>query len=153
MPSEVVLGPIYTALKALMAAYVPLTGLLAVKPLGVAVPAIYDDGSVPQLATMPYLTIGAGTQVPDHTMGMSNLARYGYNCTLQIKAVGQGNEASGLAIMNQVQALLYDGRELNIAGYGSSWTEQFILHPTIVTTLAGVTTREWPAILRVRVYD
>src|SRR5678815_4682014 len=107
MPSEVVLGSIYTALKALLAAHAPLTTLLAVKALG-GTPAIYDDGSVPQSSLMPYLTIGLGTQVPWHTMGMSNTGRYGWNCTVQIKAVGQGSEASGLAIISQVVAVLFE---------------------------------------------
>jgi uncharacterized protein DUF3168 len=154
MPSEVALGAIYVALKALMAAYVPLTGLIAVKTLGVNVPAIYDEGAVPQSSAMPYLTIGAGTQVPWHTMGMANMARWGWNCTVQIKAIGQGTEASGLAIMSQVAAVLYGGRELSLAGYGSSFIDdEFTVQPTIVTTLAGVTTREWPAILRVYCHD
>ncbi len=152
MPSEVVLGAIYAAIKALLAAAAPLTTLIAVKTLGGA-PAIYDEGAVPQSSLMPYLVIGAGTQVPSHTMGMQGTARYGWNCTLQIKAVGQVAEASGLAIMSQVATVLYDGRELNLAGYGSSWAEEFIVHPTIVTQLAGVTTREWPAIVRVFAHD
>lgn len=157
MPSEVVLGPIYAALKALMAAYAPLTTLLAVKPLGTNVPAIYDDGSVPQAATMPYLTVGAGTQVPWHTMGDANdpnAKRWGWNCTLQIKAVGQGNEASGLAILSKVATVLKAGTTLTLTGYGSAYVDDdFTVQPTIVTTLAGVTTREWPAILRVLCHD
>ncbi len=152
MPSEVALGAIYAAVKTLLAASAPLTALVAVKTIGGA-PAIYDDGAVPQSSLMPYLTIGAGTQVPWHTMGVQGMARYGWNCTLQVKAVGQGTEASGLAIMSQVAAVLYDGRELNLAGYGSSWTEELTVHPTIVTVLAGVTTREWPAIIRVFAHD
>lgn len=152
MPSEVVLGKVYVALKALLAATAPLTALLAVKTLGGA-PAIYDEGSVPQGSAMPYLVVGAGTQIPWHTMGVEGTARYGWNCTLQIKAVGQGTEASGLAIMSQVAAVLSDGRELSLAGYGSSWAEEFMLQPTIITMLAAVTTREWPAIVRVLAHD
>lgn len=154
MPSEVVLGPIYTALKALMAAYAPLTTLLAIKTLGTNVPAIYDEGSVPQASAMPYLTVGAGTQVPWHTMGVAASARWGWNTTVQIKAVGQGTEATGLAILSQVAVVLYGGRDLTLAGYNSAWIDDdFNVHPTIVTTLAGVTTREWPAILRVFCHD
>lgn len=152
MPSEVVLGSVYAALKALMAGYAPLTALLATKTLGGA-PAIYDEGGVPQNSLMPYLTIGAGTQTKWHTMGMPTLAKWGWNCTVQIKAIGQGNEASGLAMLSQVAAVLYEGRDLNLAGYGSSWCDEFTVQPTLVTTLAGVTTREWPAILRVFCHD
>jgi hypothetical protein len=153
MPSDVVLGPIYTALKALMAAHVPLTTLLAVKTLGVGVPAIYDDGSVPQASLMPYLTIGAGTQTRDHAMGEPGSTRYGWNCTVQVKAVGQVAELTGLAIMSQVATALKEGTTLTLAGYDRAWVDDFDLFPTLITTLAGVTTREWPAILRVKAYD
>lgn len=160
MPHEVVLGSLYAALKALMAGSAPLTALLSTKPAPpapAATPAIYDEGSVPQGATMPYLTIGAGTQEPWHTMGESSMLRYGWNCTYQIKVVAQGNtsasEASGLAILSKVALLLVDGKALSLAGYGSSWVEEFTVQPTIITTLAGVTTREWPAIQRAYVHD
>lgn len=157
MPHEVVLGPIYTAVKALLAAYAPLTALLGTKALGGA-PAIYDEGGVPQSATstvgwLPYLTIGAGTQVPGHTMGPSDSAKYGWNCTFQIKAVGQISDSAGLAIMSQVAVVLYEGREFNLAGYGSAWVEEFTVQPTIHTIQAGVTTREWPAIVRAICHD
>lgn len=152
MPSEVVLGSIYAALKALMAASAPLTALISTKPIG-GTPAIYDDGSVPQAATMPYLTIGLGTQNKSHTMGEQGLPRYGWNCTVQIKAVGQGAESSGIDILSKVAAVCYEGKELNLAGYTYSYCDEFTVEPTLVTTLAGVTTREWPAILRVYCHD
>lgn len=154
MPQEVVLGKIYTAFKTALAASAPLTALLATKTLGGG-PAIYDEGSVPQTSTFngPYLTVGAGTQNPWHTMGDESLLRHGWNCTVQVKAVGQGNEASGLAVMSQVAAVLYDGRVLSLAGYGSSWCEEFVVQPTIITLVAGVTTREWPVIVRVYAHD
>lgn len=152
MPSAVALGPIYGTIKSLLAASGSLTALISTKAIGGG-PAIYDEGSVPQTSTMPYLTIGLGTQIPWHTMGEVGSLRYGWNCTLQIKAVGQGSEASGLAILGEVAAVLYDGRELNVPGYGSSWCEEFNVEPTLVTVSAGVTTREWPAIVRVLVHD
>ena len=152
MPSEVVLPAVYAALKSLMAGYAPLTSLIATKALGGA-PAIYDEGSVPQSSVMPYITIGLGTQIAWHTMGMAGLGRWGWNCTVQIKPVGQGSEASGLNILSQVAAVLAEGTPLNLAGYGSSWCDEFTVQPTIVTTSAGVTTREWPAILRVYCHD
>lgn len=152
MPSEVVLGAIYAAVKTLLAAHAPLTALLSTKPVGGGA-AIYDEGSVLQSATMPYLTIGAGTQVPEHRMGAIGSAKHGWNCTFQIKAVGQTSEAAGLTIMSKVAGALPDGLSLGLAGYGSSWVEEFTLQPTIVTTVAGVTTREWPAILRAQCHD
>lgn len=152
MPSEVVLPAVYAAIKSLMAGSAPLTALIATKALGGA-PAIYDEGSVPQSSPMPYITVGLGTQIPWHTMGVSSFARWGWNCTVQIKAVGQGSESSGLLILSEVADVLKEGTELNLAGYGSSWCDEFTVQPTIVTTSAGVTTREWPAILRVYCHD
>lgn len=152
MPSDVALGPIYVAIQALLAAAGPLTALISTKPLG-GTPAVYDDGGVLQAATMPYLTVGAGTQMPWHTMGEIGSARYGWNCTLQIKAVGQITEAAGLAIMSQVATALREGTPLTLAGYSSAWCDEFELFPTLITVQAGVTTREWPAILRVYCAD
>ena len=152
MPSDVVLGSIYTAIKALLAAHAPLTALISTKPVGTG-PAIYDDGSVLQAATMPYLTVGAGTQVPWHTMGEAGSARYGWNCTLQIKAVGQGSEASGMAIMSTVFTALREGTALTLSGYATAWCDEIEMFPTLVSIQAGVTTREWPAILRVYCSD
>jgi hypothetical protein len=156
MPAGVVLSPIYDALKALMAAYGPLTALIRTKAVGGA-PAIYDEGGVPQSSAMPYLTIGAGTQHRSNRFGAAtgaaNTPTYGWNCTLQIKAVGQGTESVGLAIMHQVGTVLAEGTPLTLAGYESAWVDEFEMQPTIITTLAGIVTREWPAILRVRAYD
>lgn len=152
MPHEVILGAVYAALKTALSGAGPLTALLATKTLGGA-PAVYDEGGVPQASALPYVTVGAGTQVPDHTMGPLGSARFGWNCTVQVKAVGTGNEASGLAIMSQVAAVLYDGRDLGLTGYSNSWCEEFTVQPTLIETVAGVVTRSWPAIVRVKAYD
>lgn len=155
MPAGVALLPIYRALRALLVADTPLVALIASAPVGLgAGPAVYADGAVPQGAVFPYLTMGAGTQVPRHTMGSASMARWGWNCTLQIKAAGQGQgEDQGLAIMDAVGKVLYEGRELTVVGYATAYCDEWVLQPTIVTTLAGVTTREWPAILRVFCHD
>jgi hypothetical protein len=152
MPHEAVLGKIYTSVKALLAAHAPLTALLATKPVGSGA-AIYDDGAVPQAATMPYLTIGAGVQLPWNTMGETGMPRYGWECSFQVKGTAQISETNGMNLMTQVAAALPDGKELSIAGYGSGWVEQFTLQPTLITLVAGVATREWPAILRAYVHD
>ena len=159
MPSEVALVPIYSTLKALMVAYAPLTALLAAKPAAAGGgPAVYDEGGVPQTVTstatsMPYVTIGAGTQNPFHTMGGPSAPKYGWNCTLQIKVVGTSQESAGLNIMSKVAELFYHGRELNVSGYNSAWCDEFSVVPTLVTTGAIGVVREFPAILRVIVHD
>jgi Protein of unknown function (DUF3168) len=150
MPAGAALAPIYAALVALLEADAALTALLASRPMSYGGgPAIYDEGAVPQTAAMPYLTIGAGTQIGFHSMGPA----YGWNCTLQIKASGQGTEAEGLAIMSAVLAVLPPGRLLDVPPFASAWCDAITLQPTIITLLAGVTTRGWPALFRVYVHD
>lgn len=148
MPYHIATLPIETAIRTILAADVTLTGLLASKPstLGGG-PAIYNDGEVPQGATMPYLTIGAWTQIGFHSMGSG----YGWNCTGQIKAVGQRTEDPLLTVMSRVFALLEHGQALTVTGYTQSWTDEFTLQATIKEVLAGVTTFHVPAILRVYV--
>lgn len=158
MPAGVVLLPIYRALRALLVADATLTGLIAAAPSGLGGgPGIYADGAVPQGAAFPYLTMGAGTQNPQHTMGDAgdtSAPRWGWNCTLQLKAVGQGQgEDQGLAIMDAVGKVLYEGRNLIVPGYTSAYCDEWNMQPTLIDTVAGVTTREWPAILRVLVHD
>jgi hypothetical protein len=129
--------------------------LLAARPAGFgAGVAIYDEGGAPQQSgVLPYVTVGAGTQIPAHTMGPDGSARYGWNCTLQIKAVSQNSEASVLAIMSEVAKALPDGKELTLSGYANAWADEFTLQPTLIEILAGVVTRSAPAIVRVRCHD
>jgi hypothetical protein len=152
MPAGTALLLIYRALRTLMVAYTPLTSRLA------SAGAVYADGAVPQGAAMPYLTMGAGTQVRSNRFGATQTATLaplvGWNCTVQIKAVGQGKgEEAGLAIMHEVGTVLQEGTELTLAGYTSAFVDEIELFPTLISTVAGVTTREWPAILRVKAFD
>jgi hypothetical protein len=150
MPHEVALEKIYPAVKTLLAGYAPLTSLLATKANGT--PAIYDEGEVAvQGSGVPYLVVGSGTQVPEHTMGPGG--RYGWNCTLQIKAVGKGSEAQVLGVMSQVGAVLYDGRDLTLAGYTEAWCSDYVIVPTLIENVSGVVTRSVPAIVRVQCHD
>jgi hypothetical protein len=153
MPYGVPLAAIDTALRALLAANATLVGLLASKPSsqggGVA---IYTDGEVYQGQTFPYLTIGAWTQVPDHRFSPGTDG-YGWNCTGQIKAVGQRVEAPLHAVMNQVAATFPEGTALVVSGYASGSIGDFTVQPALKTLQAAVTTVEIPAILRVRVWS
>lgn len=158
MPSEVVLWRIYAALKALLAAHAPLTALIGTKPVGSGA-AIYDEGSVPQAATsgdawLPYVTVGAGTQVSRDTFGADGAPKYGYSCTLQVKVVGQRiSEEAGMKILSAVRYAIRPGLDLTLAGYQFAYVDTFEVFPTITTTEAGVVTRQWPAILRVELHD
>lgn len=134
-----------------MVASSPLTSLIAVKPAAKGGgPAIYADGDVPSGQTMPYLTIGAWTQVPFHRLS-PDADGYGWNCTVQIKAVGQRSENQLFSVLNEVFAIFPHGEALDVAGYSTAWLDEFNVFATIKTTLAGVTTYEVPAILRVYV--
>ena len=143
MPTAVALAPLYDTLKALMAADGTLTALL--HPTVGGGPGIYDEGNVPQVAArdvMPYVTIGVGTAITFDTFMTA-----GWNCTCQIKAVTQGSEADALAIVSAILNLLPKGLVIDVAGYVSSWIEDLIVNPTIITN-PGVVTREVPIILR-----
>ena len=159
MPYEVAIPAIDTALRAVLVADAALSALLANRPVARGGgPAIYTDGEVPSGAPMPYLTIGAWTQVPFHSFspsGSPGLDGFGWNCTGQVKAVGQistgRNEMTLHAIMSAVFAAVPDGQRLNVSGYGASWTDEFTVHPALKSQLNGVVTIEVPAILRVYV--
>lgn len=157
MPYEVAIPAIEAALRALMVASTPLTALLATKSTAQGGgPAIYNEGAVPQGAPLPYLTIGAWTQIPFHSLTPDGDA-YGWNCTGQIKAVGQlsatYSESSLMALLSKVFAVLPQGLRLTVSGYGSAWCDEFTLQPTLKSVINGVTTFELPAILRVYVHD
>src|SRR5688572_6040741 len=108
MPTDVALAPLYVALKTLMSGDTTLTSQLHPAPAGYGGgPGIYDEGNAPQLspsAVMPYVTIGVGTAIT-----FDAFQTHGWNCTLQIKPVTQGTEASGLAIVSALLNLLPKG--------------------------------------------
>ena len=157
MPYEVAIPAIETAVRALLVADATVVSRLSTRPTARGGgPAIYTDGDVPSGATFPYLTIGAWTQIGSHNLAPDS-SGYGWNCTGQLKAVGQlsanKNETTLLNLMSAVFAALPQGRRLSVPGYSSGWTDEFTLQPSIKTTLAGVVTIEVPAILRVYVFD
>jgi hypothetical protein len=156
MPYEVAVSAIDTAIRALLVADATVVSRLATKPTARGGgPAIYTDGDVPSGATFPYLTIGAWTQIPSHNLSPDTTG-YGWNCTGQLKAVGQlsqsNNETTLLNLMSAVYAALPQGRSLTVSGYGSGWVDEMTLQPSLKTTLAGVVTIEVPAIVRVFVH-
>jgi hypothetical protein len=95
---------------------------------------------------MPWITVGAGTEIP-----FSSFRSRGWNCTVQVKVTAQGTEATGQAIVAALSALFMPPGPfyITVAGFTSSWVDEFSVQPTLVTVVAGVVTREWPVILRV----
>lgn len=151
MAYELVIPKVDTALRALLVANATLTAAIATKPTALGGgAAIYEDGKVPQGATLPYLTIGAWTQVPENSFAPDSTG-YGYNCTCQIKAVGQTTETALMSVMSKVFAVVPQGQAITVSGYTHSWTDEFVLHPTLKEVVGGVTTLSVPAILRVYV--
>lgn len=148
------LGGVYAALKTLIAATPAVTSLLATAPVALGGgAAIYDDGAAPQptqaqpLSTLtPWLTVGAGTEVP-----FSTFRSRGWNCTVQVKLTGQISEAAGQTILAALSALLLpsDPRYLTVAGFPSSWVDEANQQTPLVETIGGVLTRSWPVIVRV----
>jgi hypothetical protein len=161
VPYEYAPLPIETAVRAVLVAYAPLTSAINVKPSARGGgPAIYADGNVPAGALMPYLTIGAWTQNGDHRLTPDS-AGWGWNCTGQIKAVGQRglNQTSGepedgiKLVISRVVAALPEGMQIDVDGYGRGTVGETVIHPTIKTVIGNVVTYEIPAIVRVRAYD
>lgn len=161
MPHEDVREKVYTAIKALLVGDAAVTALLATKVIG-GTPAVYDEGEpAVQGAKYPYVTVGAGTQVPEHTFGAHGTPKYGWNCTVQIKAVSQGRSPAGAfipgnpesVILSGVAGVLYEGRDLTLDGYSEAYCEEFTIPATLIEIIAGVTTRSAAGILRVRCHD
>ena len=151
MPYEVVTTGVQAAIEAVLEADTGLAALLASKPTTRGGgPGIYTDGDVPQGATFPYLTVGAWTQIPFHSLSPGTNG-YGWNCTVQIKAVGQRSQSQLAAVLSEVFGLLPHGSQLDVDGYTGVWCDEMSIQPAIKTTQAGVTTYELPAILRVYV--
>jgi hypothetical protein len=151
MPYGVPIPAVDSALRAQMVVASSLTSLLAVKPAARGGgPAIYDEGDVYQGQTFPYLTIGAWTQAPQHRLSPGTDG-YGWTLTVQVKAIGQRNEAQLFAILNEVFALFPQGESLTVTGYGSAWADEFTIVQTFKSIEAGVTTYQSAAILRVNV--
>lgn len=148
MPYDVATIEIQETLVEMLAADTSLVALLASKPSSKGGgPAIYEDGEVAQGQLFPYLTIGAWTQVPFHNLGQG----YGWNCTGQIKAVGQRSNLSVAAVLSAALAVLPEGQDISVDGYTASCLGEVNVQPAIKTTLAGVVTIEIPAIIRVYV--
>ena len=153
MPYGTPIPAIESALRARMLATSALTTLLASKPAARGGgPAIYADGDVPQGQLFPFLTIGAWTQVPSHRMS-PGADGYGWNCTVQIKAIGQRSDAQVYEVINQVMAAFPHGTALTVSGYTTAWTDEATLQPMLNNITAGMTTKEVPLILRVFVHS
>lgn len=150
------LGGIYAALKTACGTDGTVAALLASSPgawAGVNGKAVYDDGAAPQptqaspLSTLtPWLTVGAGTEVPFVTFRSR-----GWECTVQVKVTWQGPEATGQAIVRALSSLLVPASPLylTVTGFTSSWVHELAPQQTLLSTIGGVVTRECPVILRV----
>lgn len=148
MPYEAAVAEIHDVIVELLSEDTVLTGLIASKPTSRGGgPAIYPDGEVPLGQLFPYVTVGAWTQVPFHSMGSG----YGWNCTGQIKAIGQRSQAQVLEILSAALAVLPEGSQIDVTGYASACLGDVNVQPAFKNTLAGVPTIEAPAIIRVYV--
>lgn len=149
------LGAVYAAVKAEIAADVATAALLANAPAARGGgKAIYDDGEAPQptqavpMSTLtPLVTVGAGTAVQSST-----LRKRGWNCSVQVKVIAQGTEATVQAIVAALSALFLPepgAKYVTVAGFTSSWVADVSVQPTLLELVGGVTTRSVPVILRV----
>jgi hypothetical protein len=156
MASTYAVPVVRAAIRMLLVADGTLASLLAVTPSQYGSgPAVWAEGAVPQDATknVPYLTLGAETEVPSNTMGPSALPKFGSVVTIQIKALTttRGDDA-GFAIMSRVKALL-DGTSLAVAGYGTAFAEFDSPVPAYLEAIGNVVHRHHPMIFRVQVHQ
>ena len=136
-----------------MVAASALTALIRTKPAAKGGgPAIYAEGDAAQGQTFPYLTIGAWTFRKDHSFSPED-GGYGWNCTGQIKALGQTSEAVLQTVQSEVMSLFPDGTALAVTGYSFAHTDEFIIQSGYKEIIAGVTTYHLPAIIRVKVHS
>lgn len=148
MPYEAAVGAIHDVIVELLAEDTALSGLIATKPSARGGgPAVYTDGEVATGQLFPYVVVGAWTQVPFHSMGSS----YGWNCTGQIKAIGQRSQAQVLDVLSAALAVLPEGAQIDVTGYASACMGDATVQPAFKSTVAGLTTFEAPAIIRVYV--
>lgn len=148
MPYEVATAKIQTAIRTLLLADAPLTALLATKVAARGGgPAIYNEGDVPLDQPFPYLTIGAWTQIGEHSLGDA----YGWNTTGQLKAVGQRAGDQLVNVLSAAIAVLPEGKALTVPGYAQSCFGEALPQPELKEIVAGKTTYSLPLILRVYV--
>lgn len=144
------MGGIHGALKTLIATDSATAALLANAPgawAGTSGKAVYDDQTAPQGSAMPWVTVGAWTENL-----FSGFQKRGWNCTGQVKVTAQLSEEAGQDIVKALSILLAPDsgpRYLTVAGFPSTWVDDVSVQPTLVTTVSGVVTREWPVIVRV----
>lgn len=149
MPYEVATGKIQTAIRTLLLADATLTSLLATKVAARGGgPAIYNEGDVPLDQPFPYLTIGAWTQIPEHSLSPDSDG-YGWNCTGQIKAVGQRSGDQLVNVLSAVLGVLPDGERITVTGYSAAFCAEANVQPELKEIIAGKTTYSLPLILRV----
>lgn len=145
------LGGIYTALKTLIANDATVAGLIANAPFAGAggspnAKAVYDDGTVPQGATYPLVTVGAGASVE-----ASSLRTVGWNCTVQVKPIAQST-ATVQAIVAAISAALRPGGnpvELTVTGFPVCRVAEISEVPQLIELIAGATVKSVPMIVRV----
>lgn len=154
MASTLATPAILAAVRTLLVANTSLAQTLATVPAGYGGgPSIWAENAVPQTASLPYLTLGAPTEVPWNTMGPSDLPKFGSIGTFQVKALSKEMGDDGnYARIGFVKATL-DGIMLTVPGYNTAFCEFDSLPSPYTETIGGIIVRELPIIFRVLVHQ
>jgi len=109
--------------------------------------------TAPPGAPFRYLTVGKGTEQPDHTMGPDGLLKWGANCTIEIAARSQdASDLPLLTLIGRVKAL-FEGQPLVVTGYGSVIVGVDSVPAIVDEVVDNRETRTQPLILRVIVHE
>lgn len=146
MPSALALPAIQAAIVSRLKADATVIGYLA---SGAA--SVYN--TAPALAVFRYLTVGRGTEQPEHTMGPDGLSKWGANCTIEISARSQ--DSSDLPLLNLISRVkaIFEGQALTVAGYGSVIVEVDSVPAIFEELVDSRIVRTQPLILRVIVHE
>jgi len=141
---------VLAAMRAVLRNDAPLVAGLAIAPASVGGgPAIYSEGSVPDGAEMPFLTIGPFTEADDSTMGSGR--KWGSTLTTPVKLVTTSPDvAVNYTTVDRVVALLH-GTALTVADYSQGMCLLEVVVDSYQEKLAGVVYRHYPVMFTIKV--
>jgi len=148
MASTQALGPVITAILGVLRNTVALTAYVGTR--------IYPDASgcdVPGKVTYPYVSVEAGGETPENTMGGTpDIPKWGSRVRVHIRIGSQSrSDTQAASILGIVKGAL-DGQPLTVTGYPLVDVAYEDLQP-IKDVTAGQIVREWVAVFEAVVHQ
>lgn len=137
MASTVALGPVTTAVLAMLRASIALTTHVGLR--------VYPDsnGDAPQKATCPYVQVESIAETPFNTMGPNvDDPKWGSEGQVGIRVVSDSRSDAQISAIASVIRQVFDGRPLSVSGYGSASVAYSHVVP-MQDFVGGVRSREW----------